>query len=331
MVHVLLDAFTHTQQTDADVAKRVVLGDDGSSRLLVSGAFAEEKDVAKTRAALFWEFNTLAVVYGRPSAQFVSPHYQVKASAAGLGGLGGGLAPFSPTAGAAGGAAGGGAGANGNDLLDNNADDSLLPMGGDEEESGSPPRAAGAGDGGGGGGAYAGPMGVDLLDMAGLGASLPEQQEPQQPQQPQQGPAPPPQAQAQAPAVAALELVEGFALDPEAFQSLWAEYPEAGTYNVQCGRLPPGGLPDLEEALAQRRVSTLASGDLPEAWKLFLFAQDAAHGEVYLVQALLHKADRRLEATLKTRVPATARIGGGDPVDAFMEHISQALDALGMV
>lgn len=164
-----------------------------------------------------------------------------------------------------------------------------------------------------------------MLDMGGLGASLPE---PAAQQQQEATPAVQQQQQQQ------LELVEGFALDPETFQGLWAEYPEAGTFTVQCAALPAGGLPALEAALAERRVGTLASGDLPELWKLFLLAQEAAHGEVFLVQALLHKADRRLEVTLKASgVPAAARIGagGGDPVDAFMEVISQALEALGMV
>ena len=156
------------------------------------------------------------------------------------------------------------------------------------------------------------------MDMGRLGASLPEPPQPP----------PPPSA---APAEPALELVEGFALDPDSFQGLWATYPEAGTYNVQCARLPPGGLPELEAALGQRRISTLASGDLPELWKLFLFAQAASGQQVFLLQALLHKGERRLEVVLKTQ-GAGVRIGAGaDSVDAFMEHVSRALDALGML
>lgn len=320
----LFNARTPTTQTDVQVAKRVIRGVDddattgGSSRLLVTGAFAEERDVATTRDALFAEFNTLAVVYGRPSSQFVSPHYQLKAAAGGTGlapfaspGGGGGMDPVAATS-----------GANGNDLLDNSADDSLLPLhdGGEEEED--------SGTGGGGGSSstsppgYAGPAGVDLLDMGGLGSSLPAAAE---------------QQEAQAPAPG-LDLVEDFCLSPESFQALWSKCEGVGAYNVQCTGVPAGGLPALEEALLQRRVSTLASGDLPEQWKLFLFTQDKGTGTVLLVEALLHKADMRLEVTVKTSAGG-ARLGGSgvggegeDPVvEGFMDHLSRALDASGMV
>jgi len=65
--------------TDIQAARRVVLGGEEGreeqGRAVVLGAFAEERDMTNLREKLFGEFNTLAVVYGKPSAQFVSPRY----------------------------------------------------------------------------------------------------------------------------------------------------------------------------------------------------------------------------------------------------------------
>eukprot|EP00624_Nannochloropsis_granulata_P006951 evm.model.NODE_5579_length_11332_cov_19.341246.5 len=64
--------------TDVQAARRVVLGgEEGSDegRAVVVGVFAEERDMTNLREKLFGEFNSLAVVYGKPSAQFVSPWY----------------------------------------------------------------------------------------------------------------------------------------------------------------------------------------------------------------------------------------------------------------
>jgi vesicle coat complex subunit len=66
---------------DVHAARRVVLGEEKEGereelgRAVVLGAFAEERDMTSLREKLFGEFNTLAVVYGKPSAQFVSPRY----------------------------------------------------------------------------------------------------------------------------------------------------------------------------------------------------------------------------------------------------------------
>ena len=124
-----------------------------------------------------------------------------------------------------------------------------------------------------------------------------------------------------------LALVEGFSLDPDTFQSIWSSLPESGTFNVQLTRLPTG-IAELEGALATRSIMTLASGDLPEMIKMFLYAQDL-QGHKYLVQALVHKGIRRLDITLKT--DAKGGLGIDDPVKPFIDQISQALFALGMI
>lgn len=123
-----------------------------------------------------------------------------------------------------------------------------------------------------------------------------------------------------------LALVEGFSLDPDTFQSLWSSLPDCGTFNVQLTRLPTGTA-ELEGALASRCIMTLASGDLPDMMKLFLYAQ-VQGGDRYLVQALVHKGIKQLDITLKTEAKGGLGI---DPVEPFVDQISQALFALGMI
>lgn len=60
--------------TDISAAKSLFIG--GSQFPVVSGNFAEMNDLEK-RAKLFAEFNTLAVVYGMPSVQFIAEKYQL--------------------------------------------------------------------------------------------------------------------------------------------------------------------------------------------------------------------------------------------------------------
>lgn len=115
-------------------------------------------------------------------------------------------------------------------------------------------------------------------------------------------------------------------MEPPTFQSLWAQLPECGTFNVQLQRLPKDTA-ELESALAGVKISALASGDLPDLLKFFLYAQDL-DGDMYLVQALVHKAARRMDVTIKTEASATPTF---DPAEALVEQISQALYPLGML
>ena len=219
----------------------------------------------------------------------------------------------------------------GNNLLDLSADDNLLPVGGGAEgglEGDSPPRT-GSVD-------YAGPS-LDLLDMTGFGANLSAASAAGGGGGGGEGASirvdtPP------TPPLASLVLVDSFQLDPEAFQQLWAELPEVGTYNVAVVALPVNGLPALEAALAGRGIACLASGEMPDAFKLFLYGQDE-RGDIYLVQALLQKAARRLEVTLKVKGRGMeddrggGRIAGNNEggVEAFVDLISQALYALELI
>lgn len=76
----------------------------------------------------------------------------------------------------------------------------------------------------------------------------------------------------------------------------------------------------------RHRIQTLASGDLTEQVKFFLYSQDV-DGNVYLVQAIITKPTRTLDVLLKTDATPTTC----DPVEAFMDKLAQALGSIQLI
>lgn len=293
---------------DVEAAKRVVLGEHEMdvNRTTIVGTFAEERDMTSLRDKLFGEFNTLAVIYGKPSSQFVSPSYRIKPAETSL-------TPFMM------GVQIGDSGNNGNNLLDLHADDSLLPGGGVEcgVESESPSRAGSTNPEG--STAYIGPS-SDLLDMSDMGVSL----------------AVPtdrittPSASQQDFCTSTLALIDSFRMEPETFQHLWAELPESISYNVDLTVLPTDGLSTLETSLLSRGIKCLASGEVTDVFKLFLYGQHEL-GRLYLIQIVIHKLSKRLNLTLKIGRPEMESEGddGKDrSANAVVELITQVLSSL---
>lgn len=103
------------------------------------------------------------------------------------------------------------------------------------------------------------------------------------------------------------------------------QFPDTGTFNVDLQRLPSSPA-ELEASLASHRIMTLASGDLPDIMKFLLYAQDL-DGNMYLVQAVIAKVDRRMDVSLKTDATPVEY----DPADAFIDKISASLLGLSMI
>lgn len=127
-------------------------------------------------------------------------------------------------------------------------------------------------------------------------------------------PAPAPAPYAPQPSVAAatnvrdvnddgLNLSGSAVLDGPTFQRLWMELPE-----VMKDSLRLAGCPEspsyIENTLAAMHIMTMASGDLEDTMKFFLYAQDAASQDVVLAQGLLRKeAPVAFDLTLKSNFP----------------------------
>jgi vesicle coat complex subunit len=243
--------------------------------------FSEEDD-DEMRAELMEEFDTLSIIYGKPSVNFIAPEFQVKYV----------KMPEGHPLGSSDVASLGSA---------NNRPNAIPQNVGVYE---TPSAASGAPGGGGG-------DDVDLLGFGGGGAPSP--------------PSATSTAQPKAPAAAALSLNPSVSMAGEAYQSTWSSIPDAA---ATVTAVPLSGLPtstdEVESALSEKNVKIMASGELPNEFKFFFYAQDAAEGTLFLVQANIEKSTS--DPLMIVTVKASGGIAGDASIAAFVELITQALN-----
>ncbi|TMW59989.1 hypothetical protein Poli38472_000031 [Pythium oligandrum] len=99
-----------------------------------------------------------------------------------------------------------------------------------------------------------------------------------------------------APSAPAFQLVPNPPMDAGTFQHKWTNNRVVGSVAIQLPQVPPQA--DVERAFASRSIMTMASGDVGPQYKFFFYAQDV-RGGVYLMEALVDKAERVLRATIK--------------------------------
>ena len=107
----------------------------------------------------------------------------------------------------------------------------------------------------------------------------------------------------------------------DAYQSTWSSIPdnEATVSAVALARLPQN-TDEMEAKLAAKCIMTMASGELPNEFKFFLYAQEAASGTMLLIQANVEKsADPLLILTIKSNAPEAAK-------NALVEILSSAVN-----
>jgi AP-4 complex subunit beta-1 len=209
--------------------------------LVASSAVFSEDDDSDLRVQLMKEFNTLSIIYGKPSVNFIAPVYQ----------------------------------ANYKKQPDNHplaeGADAYAPELSVQQVVEQPSPAL---------------MGGEEADLLGFGAS----------------PASSPRQAAFAPAPSAgLSLSPSATITGDTYQSTWASIPdnEATVSAVPLTRLP-SNTDEVETKLAASNMMTMASGELPNEFKFFLYAQDMTLTNTYLVQANVEKtADPLLILTVK--------------------------------
>lgn len=114
---------------------------------------------------------------------------------------------------------------------------------------------------------------VDLLDMDfGASASVP------------------------APVSATLTLTPNPNMDAPTFQQNWTGLPVIASVHLDLPQLPAQG--DIEAAFTTHLIYTMASGDVGPQYKFFFYAQDT-DSNLYLVETMVDKANRTLQATVK--------------------------------
>jgi hypothetical protein len=107
----------------------------------------------------------------------------------------------------------------------------------------------------------------------------------------------------------------------DAYQSSWGSIPDndAAVSAIPLPRMP-SNTGEVESKLASRHIVTMASGELPNEFKFFLYAQDAATSEMFLIQANVEKsADPLLILTVKSHTSVEVK-------QALIELITQALN-----
>lgn len=236
--------------------------------------FSEEED-SELRDALMEEFNTLSIMYGKTSENFVDEEFQVNYvkmppehplapgdSAA--------AAPIPPT----------------NDIFGGESSVAAAPA--------APPAVAPA------------PV-SDVVDLLGFGDPAPS--------------LPP------ADSAGAFRLVPSFVLGGEEYESKWVAVAdsEAVVTMATLKAMPPSS-DVVEQALGEKHIMTMASGELEAEFKFFLYAQDSVSGTVFLIQSNINKESGEALMIL------TIKTSGGDSsssnqekVDLLMEIVSAAL------
>jgi len=139
------------------------------------------------------------------------------------------------------------------------------------------------------------------------------------------GPAAPAPAPAAPPAPAGLSLAPGVGMTGEEYQAKWGAIPDAGAFvTVVSLRSVPAGTTVVEQALASVNVFTMASGELPNELKFFLYCQDASSESMLLIQSNIDKRDAEPSMIL------TVKISGGGSGQAMVDQLTRIVQgALG--
>jgi hypothetical protein len=254
-----------------------------------------EDDHAILRAELMDEFNTLATVYGKASVNFIRPEFQVLYKK---------QPPEHPLE----------ANMGIIDTPDGGHHVPLAPQGMPTTTSQDPtaettttaaaapapaPAAADA-------------MVADLLGFDGPVAA-----------------APAPVAAVAAPARgASVFLAPAVTMTGETYQSSWGGIPDA---EAIVSTVSLGGIPTstnvVEAALAAVHVFTMASGELPNEFKFFLYAQDATSQSLLLVQSNISKGD-----TADPLMILTVKVHGGDKASVAdqskVDHLTKIIQSV---
>jgi AP-4 complex subunit beta-1 len=120
---------------------------------------------------------------------------------------------------------------------------------------------------------------------------------------PATAPAPPPPSAA---ASSGFSLAAGFTMPPDDFQAKWAAIADSESLVEMVPlRAIPSGTDVVEAALNSYNISTMASGELPNEFKFFLYAQEqGGSGATFLIQSNIPKdSEAAIILTVKVHNP----------------------------
>jgi hypothetical protein len=139
------------------------------------------------------------------------------------------------------------------------------------------------------------------------------------------GPSPPDPVSSSVATSTLFSLNPLFTMTPDDYQSKWGAIPdsEASVSMIQMQRLP-ANTDQVERSLAANAVLTMASGELPNEFKFFLYASDSTSGAIFLIQSNIEKSSEPL-------MVVTVKVSGGNQsapsvVEKLIEIMNKALN-----
>lgn len=94
-----------------------------------------------------------------------------------------------------------------------------------------------------------------------------------------------------------LQLVLQPALDPKSFQAKWVQFPERGSIEVEISAPPVLNI--VETQMSNRSIRCVASGDVGDQMKFYLYAQQLGTNAYFLVETVIEKSKLLLTAKFK--------------------------------
>ena len=260
---------------DATVTKQII----NTRTVISSGIKFAEEDNFVLQKELMTEFNTLSIVFGKVSGDFVADEFQVKFVRQPKEHP---LESSAPTVSAT-------------EVTEVNhpAGGGEVDLLGNPSESAPPARAPA-------------PAG-DLLDFLGLGDPAPAA-----------APAPPP--------VNAPPFSPSASMTGDEYQSQWGAISDADAL-VTMIPMPslPGSTDEVEAKLAKNNIMTMASGELPNEFKFFLYAQETASNGLVLIQGNIDKQSGEPMLLLACKVSGGDGVLDQKKIDILTAVMSQSL------
>jgi len=87
-------------------------------------------------------------------------------------------------------------------------------------------------------------------------------------------------------------------VDGQTFQNMWRELPVSASCNTPLANPTDTGTTEI--LLASENILTMASGEMPDLYKFFLYCQETSTSSLFLIEALVKKNPLGLNATVKT-------------------------------
>merc|ERR1711971_248646 len=115
----------------------------------------------------------------------------------------------------------------------------------------------------------------------------------------------PPLQPTPAPPTSTLNLAPNVTMTGDTYQSIWGANPEAVSLLIPL-KQPPTNIPQIEQTLANSRIYTMASGELPTEFKFFLYSQELDTQQYLLIQGVFRKDTTQPDLNIVIKISSSS-------------------------